>query len=158
MSTHRELRITVRFGSKEVGLQRDQYLDWAAWIKPARTAVYLAFLCGHSKPPRFKHDAINDCYNVWLEHASIEVPLNVWNKLKAWVEQVTQDAPEGANRGVNAEGSQTGPDAAAGKPDVAVEGVLQPLPLTEDGPHGLQRAGGSRAPAVQEETRPGTTP
>lgn len=134
---------------------RFEYGHWSMSLynKSSKRMVAFVSSVGTQKPPRFREE--DGIYEIWLGEPGsatcFELQKRSWEKLKAWVDHVTNAMQEGDNRGVSAGVSHTVPDAAAGKPDAAVEGELQPSPH-DDAPPGLQQAAGRQALPVQIET------
>lgn len=142
-------------GGLRCELSRTARGDWYACLFRVRNRQHTFFAWGFANPdqvPAVVDDRDRQYLRIGRSH--FELPDASLNKLKAWLAQVTNATPEGDNRGVPAGGSHAGPDAAAGKPDAAVEGALQPTPH-DDAPPGLQQAAGRQALPVQLETPAG---
>lgn len=145
-------------GGLRCRLVRTEYRSWHACLLRVRNHQATYFAWGFAEDvsdvravEREFHDGqsylrVGNCH--------FDLPDASFQKLKAWLDQHANATPEGGNRGVPAGGSHAGPDAAAGKPDAAVEGALQPTPH-DDAPPGLQRVAGRQALPVQSETPAG---
>jgi hypothetical protein len=150
------VRIEVAaLGGLRCMLERNEYGDWCAALfrqcKRETTFVAWGFASSASEV-----SAVEDQSYLRIGRCHFELPAASLKKLEAWLDQVTNATPEGDNRGVPAGGSHAGPDAAAGKPDAAVEGALQPTPH-DDAPPRLQQAAGRQALPVQSETPAGAS-